>query len=121
MMTLIEEKHTPNAISFVVEMPAGPSMQEKVPEVKKRLEEQSVAQSPLISLEQIQAKLEKATEKRRLSLHRPQSFEEKLNKITERKSSLEKIALEHNTKFETTLHRAEENREQVLARKVNKI
>lgn len=113
-MTLIEEKHTPNAISFVVEMPAGPSVQE-VPEVKKRLEEQSVAQSPLISLEQINAKLEKATLKRRLSLHRPQSFEEKLNKVTERKSSLEKIALEHNTKFETTLSKAEENREQVLS------
>ena len=43
MMTLIEERHTPNAISFVVEMPADNKVLEKMPEIKKRLEEQSVA------------------------------------------------------------------------------
>ena len=116
MMTLIEERHTPNAISFVVEMPVD----NKVPEIKKRLEEQSVASAPLISLELIQAKLDKASEKRRVSLHQ-QSIDLKLNKVIERKSSLTKIALEHNTKLETTLSRAEENRERSKTQKILKI
>lgn len=65
-MTMTEERHTPNAISFVIEMPAGAKATE-VPEIKKRLEEESAA--PMITLEQIEAKLTKAGEKRRLSLH----------------------------------------------------
>ena len=88
MMTMTEEKNTPNAISFVIEMPAATKIHEKVPEIKKRLEAESAAYSPMISLEQIEAKLMKAEEKRRLSLHQ-QNFEEKRNKVTERKSSLE--------------------------------
>ena len=106
MMTMTEEKHTPNAISFVIEMPAA----DKVPEIKKRLEAESAAYSPMISLEQIEAKLMKAEEKRRLSLHQ-QNFEEKRNKVTERKSSLEQATLEHNTKITSTLSQAEKNRE----------
>jgi hypothetical protein len=117
MMTMTEERHTPNAISFVIEMPTKVT---EVPEIKKRLEEESAAYAPMISLEQIEAKLMKAGEKRRLSLHQ-NSFEEKRNKVTERKSSLEQAALEHNTKIETTLSQAEKNRESKKAMKLQKI
>ena len=116
-MTMTEERHTPNAISFVIEMPSKAT---EVPEIKKRLEMESAASAPMISLEQIEAKLMKAGEKRRLSLHQ-QSFEEKRNKVTERKASLEQATLEHNTKIETTLSRAEKNREANKAMKLQKI
>jgi hypothetical protein len=118
MMTMTEEKHTPNAISFVIEMPA--TKMTEMPEIKKRLEDESAAYAPTISLEQIEAKLMKAGEKRRLSLHQ-QSFEEKRNKVTERKSSLEQAALEHNTRIESTLSQAEKNREAKKAMKLQKI
>lgn len=68
MMTLTEVKHTSSAISFVVEMPLT-KVVEKVPEIKKRLEAESAAFAPQTSLEQINAKLEKAEEKRRQGLH----------------------------------------------------
>ena len=120
MQSLIEEKKTENSVSFVVDVSAGGSVQAE-PEVKKRLEEQSQIEPPAVSLEQIEAKLEKAEEKRRASLHKPHGFDEKLTKVLERKSSLEKQALEHNTKIEASLHKAEENREQILNEKVEKV
>lgn len=115
MMSMIEEKHTPNAISFVIEMPPTKVAE---PEIKKRLEDQSAAYAPMVTLEQIQAKLEKAEVKRRASLHQTQSFEEKRTRVNERKSSLEQAALEQGTKIETTLSQAEKNRE--LARNAKK-
>ena len=120
MMTMTEEKHTPNAISFVIEMPAATKINEKEVEIKKRLEAESAAYSPMISLEQIEAKLMKAEEKRRLSLHQ-QNFEEKRTKVTERKSSLEQAALEHNSKIGATLSQAEKNRELKKSMKLQKI
>ena len=69
-MMMTEEKSTPNAVSFVIEIPAA-KPQEKSPEIKKRLEDMSAATAPMISLEQIQAKLEKAEIKRRASMHMP--------------------------------------------------
>ena len=45
MMMMTEEKHTPNAISFVIEIPVS-KVQEKSPEIKKRLEDQSAATAP---------------------------------------------------------------------------
>lgn len=66
MMTMTQDKQTPNAIAFTIEMPVT-KVAERTPEIKKRLEEQSAP--PMLSLEQIEAKLMKAGEKRRLSLH----------------------------------------------------
>jgi hypothetical protein len=120
MMMMTEEKHTPNAVSFVIEMPAT-KVQEKSPEIKKRLEDQSAAHAPMISLEQIQAKLEKAELLRRASMHMPQSFEMKRSRVNERKSSLEQAALEHNTRIESTLSRAEKNREMAKNNKMMKV
>jgi hypothetical protein len=51
MMTMTEEKHTTNSISFVVDMPA--KLSEKEPEIKKRLEAESAAFAPQVSLESI--------------------------------------------------------------------
>lgn len=67
MMTMTEEKHTPNAISFVIGMPANTA--EVEPEIKKRLEAESAAFAPQTSLEAINAKLEKAESKRKLSFN----------------------------------------------------
>lgn len=75
----------------------------------------------MVTLEQIQAKLEKADLKRRASLHQTQSFEEKRTRVTERKSSLEQAALQHNTRIETTLSQAEKNRELAKNAKMQKI
>ena len=50
MMTMTEERHTPNAISFIIEMPAATKVQE-VPEIKKRLEDESAAYAPTVTLE----------------------------------------------------------------------
>ena len=50
MMTMTEEKHTPNAISFVIEMPVTKTT-EVVPEIKKRLEDESAAYAPTVTLE----------------------------------------------------------------------
>ena len=119
MTTLTEVKHTPNAISFVVEMPAT-KMAGEVPEIKKRLEAESAAFAPQTSLEQINAKLEKAEEKRRLSLHQ-QTSEEKRKRVYLRKTSLEQAALEKNTTYETTLSMAEQKREQAKNSKIAKI
>lgn len=119
-MMMTEERHTPNAISFVIEIPVT-KIQEKNPEIKKRLEDQSAAVAPMISLEQIQAKLNKAEEKRRASLHMPQNFEVKMIKVNERKSSLEKAALEHSTKIESTLSKAEKNRQMVNSIRMRKV
>ena len=44
-MMMTEEKHTPNSISFVIEIPVS-KVQEKSPEIKKRLEDQSAAIAP---------------------------------------------------------------------------
>lgn len=103
-MTMTEEKHTPNAISFVIDMPVTKT--EAEPEIKKRLEAESAAFAPVTSLEQINAKLEKAEYKRKLSLTH-QGSEEKIKKVLERKSTLEQAALEKNTIFESTLTMAE--------------
>ena len=116
---MTEEKHTPNAISFIIEMPA--KMTEKEPEIKKRLEAESAAFAPQVSLESIQAKLNKAELKRRASLHQMKDSAEKLNKVHERKASLEQAAMEHNTKLESTLTHAEQKREQALALKLQKV
>jgi len=66
---MMEEKHTPNAISFVIEMPSTGKTTEKDLQVKTRLEAESAAYAPLLSLEQINAKLEKAEQKRKVSLN----------------------------------------------------
>src|SRR6187397_2571400 len=112
MMTMTEEKQTPNAISFIIEMPAGTTTTE-VPEIKKRLEAESAAFAPTTSLEQINAKLEKAENKRKLSLTHNQGSEEKIKKVLQRKSTLEQAALEENTKFEENLTLAEQKREEL--------
>lgn len=110
MISMTEEKSTANSIAFVVDINADAKLSTEEPEVKKRLEEQSANAGAEISLEQINEKLEKAEEKR-LSFHQHKNDDEKRNKVAERKSSLEKQALEHNTKIEAALSRADDNRE----------
>ena len=118
-MTMTEEKHTPNAISFVIDMPST-KMTETEPEIKKRLEAESAAFAPQTSLEQINAKLEKAEYKRKLSLTH-QGSEEKIKRVLERKSTLEQAALEKNSMLEETLTHAEQKREEAKALRIAKI
>ena len=75
----------------------------------------------MISLEQIQAKLDKAEVKRRASMHMPQNFEVKRSRVNERKASLEQAALQHSTKIESILSRAEKNRQVVNSVRMMKV
>jgi hypothetical protein len=72
-MMLKEERHTPKAISFRIEIPDLQGQKNQLnpnPEVKKRLElsAQKAAQGPSITMDDINHKLQKAEEKRKLSL-----------------------------------------------------
>lgn len=80
---LKEEKHTNNAISFEVTL--DHSKQAEEPEIKKRLEN-SHESSP-ITMEQIQEKLQKAEERRRMQLKSENLT--RRNRTTERKASLD--------------------------------
>lgn len=78
MMTMTEEKSTANSVAFVVEMPdAGATLSEKELLVKQRLEAESAAFDPTTSLEEINAKLEKAEVKRKMSLSHINSEEKR--------------------------------------------
>jgi len=64
---LIEQKQTPHAIAFEVDLQQNHTGQD--PEIKKRLEAESLAaQGPSITLDQIRDKLEKASMKRQTTL-----------------------------------------------------
>ena len=113
---MTQERETPNAVSFVVEIPTSHST--SVPEVKKRLE--NAPSQPQVSLEQINAKLEKAEEKRK-NLLTHQNSDEKVKRVFERKQTLEKAALDTNTEIESKLTIAEQRREQEQAAKLAKV
>ena len=91
MMT--EEKHTPQAVSFEINFLENKPQAEE-PQIKKRLEMESVPEP--ITLELIEEKLQKA-EVRRTSLRQTNSppFEERREKVLERRASLEKATAEH--------------------------
>lgn len=78
MMTMTEEKQTANSVAFVVEMPdSGATLSEKELLVKQRLEAESASFDPTTSLEEINAKLEKAEVKRKMSLSHINSEEKR--------------------------------------------
>ena len=79
-MTMTQEKQTPNAIAFTIDIPTTGTLSEKDLLIKQRLEAESAAFAPTTSLEQINAKLEKAEEKRKLSLTF-QNSEEKRKRV----------------------------------------
>ena len=120
MESLIEEKHTPNAISFVVEMPSTGNPSEKDLSVKQRLELESSTIVPQPSLEQINAKLEKAEAKRKMSFQNLSS-DEKRKRVFERKSTLEESLLEKKSEIESHLEAAEKNRELAINNKLAKV
>jgi hypothetical protein len=66
-MMLKEEKHTPSAVAFAVDGFGAQPIQEEPP-IKKKLESYVNAAQPPLTLEAIAEKLQKAEEKRRLSL-----------------------------------------------------
>jgi hypothetical protein len=120
MMMMTEEKHTPNAVAFVIEMPNTGSPSEKDLSVKQRLEAESAAFAPQTSLEMINAKLEKAEEKRKMSMQN-HSSEEKRKRVIQRKMTLEEAALEKKEDFESHLSMAEKKREDVINNKLAKV
>jgi hypothetical protein len=115
-MLMTQERETPNAVSFIIELPSTTTTAE--PEIKKRLENAPFGTQ--VSLEQINAKLEKAEEKRKLALTH-QNSDEKAKRVFERKSTLEKAAFEKNSQFESNLTIAEQRREQAEAAKIAKV
>lgn len=106
MLSMSNEKQTNNAIAFTIDLPSTGSLSEKDLLIKQRLEAESAAFAPCTSLEQINAKLEKAEEKRKLSLNF-QNSEEKRKRVFQRKSTLEEANLEKNSLLETHLSAAE--------------
>ena len=115
-IVLQEERHTPKAISFKVQIPStNVSPSQKELQVKHRLElsAQKAAQGPQITMEEISQKLKKAEEKRKLTLTNqisPKVEERRLN-AWENKKYYEKQQLDHfKDKFEKILPSAEEKR-----------
>jgi hypothetical protein len=111
MMIMREERSTPKAVAFEVLLPEQ-SKNANIPEIAKRLEAEN-SNMTKISLEDIQMKLQKAEEKRRMSFNQSNSpgFEERLNRVQERKRSLEQNAIDHlNKKVEKDLTLAEQKR-----------
>ena len=119
-MMLTEEKQTPNAVSFIVEMPTTGSPSQKDLSVKQRLEAESAAFAPQASLEQINAKLERAEAKRKMSMNNMNS-EEKRKRVFQRKMTLEESALDKKSEIETSLSAAEKNREMAINNKLAKV
>lgn len=124
-MMLTEEKQTPNAVSFVVEMPVTGSPSEKDLSVKQRLEAESAAFAPQVSLEQINAKLDRAEAKRKMSMNNMSmnnvNSEEKRKRVFQRKMTIEESAHEKMSEFETHLSAAEKNRELAINNKLAKV
>lgn len=73
-MMLAEERHTPKAVSFRVILPTDNTKMKENPKVKKRLEQsaQKAAQGPQITIEDISNKLQRAEEKRKITLNQHQ-------------------------------------------------
>ena len=118
-MTLTEEKQTANAVSFVVEMPATGNPSEKELAIIARLEAEGNANAPA-TLEQINAKLEKAEAKRKMSTQGINS-EEKRQKVLQRKLSIDEATSEKKEELESQLNAAEKNREQAINNKLAKV
>ena len=109
-------------VAFEVELPRTHKLEN--PEIKKRLEAEQAAYGPQITLEDIQAKLKKAEEKRRetLSNQFARLDKKRVYKVTERKRSLDQQK-EQELKGKSTTHltQAEQKRQQVLEQKQNKL
>lgn len=109
-------------VAFEVEIPKFTT---EVPEIKKRLEaDAKAAQGPSITLEQIQHKLKKAEEKRRVTLANPSTRIDKkrVYKVSERKRSLDEWKEQQLKKKSTThLTEAEKKRNQTLETKQKKV
>ena len=93
-MMLTQEKQTANSVAFKVELPTKTSISTEALEVKKRLEAdyEKAAKCPL-TRDQIEEKLKKAEEKRRVNLnHSLTRFDPKrVDKVNERKASLDQM------------------------------
>lgn len=114
---MTQERETPNAVSFIIELPST-STTTTVPDIKKRLE--NTPNAPQVSLEQINAKLEKAEKKRKLALTH-QNSDEKTKRVFERKSTLEQAALDKCMEYGSNLADAEQRRQQAEAAKIAKL
>eukprot|EP00347_Sterkiella_histriomuscorum_P008483 403344922 len=124
-MMLTEERHTPKAVSFRVQLP-GANLSTKNPEVKKRLElsAQKAAQGPQITIEDISNKLQRAEEKRKLSQTQHISPQAELRRLNawENKKYYEKQQQEHlRQKFEEVLPTAAEKRRATCESKRQKL
>lgn len=108
-MMMKEEKHTPQAVSFEINF-AGAKHHFEDPQVKKRLEAGSNAEP--ITLDKIEEKLHKAEERRASFKHsNSPPFEERREKVLERRASLEKACVDHlQKKVEEELALAEQKR-----------
>lgn len=111
-MMLKEERSTPHAVAFEILLPEQANSNKQLPEVAKRLEAESL-KTHNVSLDDIQQKLQKAEEKRKLSFNQGNSpkFEERRNKALERKKSLEQEKEKHLMQdVERDLQKAEQLR-----------
>lgn len=76
-MMLKEEKHTPHAVSFAIDL--GEKKAGEEPQVKKRLEaDAKAAQGPSITMDKIKQKLQKAEQKRKQTLDNSTQIQEKV-------------------------------------------
>lgn len=121
-MMLKEERHTPSAVAFAVDISKQvPTLEE--PEIKKKLESYTkAAQGP--TLESIEEKLRRAEEKRKLSLVNQNSPRviERRQRVMERKrmsdAKQKQLGIE---KLERDLSGAHEKRMATNARKMQKL
>ena len=118
-MLLQEERHNKNSVAFRVEI-AQSNKAAQAPEIKKRLEAEANQPSLSITIEQINLKLQKAEEKRKLSLRHPSNLRGEA--VRERKGSLDQARNETlKLKVEAELLQAEQTRTIVALKKREKL
>lgn len=125
-MMLKEERHTPHAVAFKVDLEAPAGAEE--PEIKKRLEAYASNEGELLSREAIAEKLKRAEEKRKQALLNksgaasPIESEERRRRAKERKRAIDDRNLHHlKEKCERDIVQAEEKRKQTWEERRNKL
>ena len=89
-MLLKEEKHTSQSVAFAIEIPYISKVNAESPFIKKKLEaELSSHTQPTLTLEQINEKLKRAEEKRKNMMRSCQERGNHINRVNERKASIE--------------------------------
>jgi hypothetical protein len=112
---LQEDRHTANAISFNVDLPRNLTQGDI--QIKKRLEaDAEAARGAQLTIDDIQAKLKKAEQKRQntLELNSKRLDRKRAIRVNERKASLDEERAKQNGKFLKTLSQAEEKRTTTL-------